>query len=306
MSDIPEIPPPAKGGSLKAEFEKAGDLELLGNKPDEGVLPLLEKNHGEFRMHDVVGKTRKRRVIVYLPPGYSDQDPFRYPVVYVHDGQNIFDPSTAAFGVEWGLDAALLAGIRKATVRPMILVAIYNSRQRLEEYTPTCDPTHRGGKADAYLDFVVEDVKSFIDENYNTQTGADNTGVLGSSLGGLLALYSGWRRHDVFGVVGALSPSLWWAGRDLITGICGDPNFKGPRRLWIDMGTRESNEDRNKNGVPDVLDDLRTLRAVLLFRGYKEGDTLFYEEVQGAAHTETDWGKRAGKVLATLFPPELV
>jgi len=307
------------GGQLRRrEFEVNADFEPLGKLdkaassegepvPELPVLPpILQQNPGEFREHELStpkGSRKKRMLIVYLPPGYSADDPWRYPVVYVQDGQNIFDPATSAFGVDWGLDRVLQTGILEGKIRPLILAAVYNSRGRLDEYTPTSDPTHRGGKADEYMQFLLEEVKPLVDSQYHTSSVREETCMLGSSLGGLVALYAGWRYNKIFGVVGALSPSLWWAGRDLITGMGGDPDFRGPERLWIDMGTRESNDDRNRNGVPDVLDDLRTLRAVLLYRGYIEGRNLFYEEVEGAAHTESDWGKRAGRVLAALFPP---
>jgi predicted alpha/beta superfamily hydrolase len=244
----------------------------------------------------------ERKLVVYLPPGYSANNTERYPVIYAQDGQNLFDPKTSAFGVDWELNQAGDKGVQAKKIRPFVAVGIYNSRHRVDEYTPTPDSRFRGGRAHNYLQFLTDELKPYIDANYHTSGGAEDTVVMGSSLGGLFALYAGWSRADVFGKVAALSPSLWWAGRDLISAFGGvAPDLK-PRQIYLDMGTRESNDDRNGNGVADVLDDLRTLRAVLCYHGYRVTEDLFYQEVKGAAHTEADWAKRIGAVLELLLP----
>lgn len=267
-----------------------------------GISP-LPSCPGDLKIHHWTSKSLRRRrpVIVYLPPGYNANDPWRYPVCYVHDGQNIFDPRTSAFGVDWGLGRVIEKELSHRQITPLIVVAIYNTRYRMEEYTPTCDYRERGGRALQYLQAVVEELKPFVDRTYNTRHDAEWTGIMGSSLGGLLALYASHAFPHVFGRVGALSPSLWWAGRDMISALAGSEKFVAPRRLWLDMGTRESNEDRNRNGVPDVLDDLRMLRYVLLGRGMVEGQNLWVEEVPGGAHTEADWGRRVDRVLRFLY-----
>lgn len=261
---------------------------------------------GDVRIHHWTSKSlhRRRPVVVYLPPGYNDSDPWRYPVLYVHDGQNIFDPSTSAFGVDWGLGQVIEREMAQQRILPMIVVAIYNTRYRIEEYTPTADYRDRGGKAQEFLQAVVDELKPFIDREYHTRIDPRSTGIMGSSLGGLLALYASQSFGHVFHRVAALSPSLWWSGRDMISAIAGSTRFRAPHRLWLDMGTRESNEDRNRNGVADVLDDLRMLRYVLLGRGMQEGIDLHVEEVPGASHTEADWGRRVDRVLRFLYPRE--
>lgn len=244
-----------------------------------------------------------RKVLVYLPPGYVAADPWKYPVVYVQDGQNVFDPKTAAFGVDWAMHFAAEKSIEARRLQPVVIVAVYNSRHRVDEYTPTADRSHKGGKATFYLQFLIRELKPFIDANYNVSARSEDTCILGSSLGGLLALFAGWQYPEVFGAVAALSPSLWWAGRDLITAIGGTPQLATPStRIYVDMGTRESNDDHNNNGVADVLDELRTLRAVLLYHGYRLNHNLWYDEIAGAAHTESDWAARVGRVLELLFP----
>lgn len=245
-----------------------------------------------------------RKVVIYLPPGYSTQIQKRFPVIYAQDGQNLFDPKTSAFGVDWDLDGAGNSGIATGKVQPFMAVGVYNSRHRFEEYTPIADARHRGGKASLYLKFLVEELKPYIDQHYHTSPAASDTINLGSSLGGLFALYAGWSRPDVFGKVAALSPSLWWAGRGLISAFGGVGPKTRLQRLYVDVGTRESNDDHNQNGVADVLDDLRTLRAVLVYHGYTVDHDLFYSEVTGAAHTEADWAKRVGHVLEVMLPVE--
>ena len=259
---------------------------------------------GELRTHTWTSRLLRRRrpVLVYLPPGYAATDPWRYPVLYVQDGQNIFDPRTSAFGVDWGLAGTLDQEIAAGRVAPLVVIAVYNTRFRIDEYTPTADGRERGGGADSYLQAITTELKPFVDATYHTRPDRDSTGILGSSLGGLLSLHASQRFGRVFGRIGALSPSLWWAGRDLVSGMAGSPDFVLPRRLWLDMGTRESNQDRNGNGVPDVLDDLRLLGMVLRARGMNEGVDLWMEEVEGASHTEADWGRRCDRVMRWLFP----
>lgn len=241
-------------------------------------------------------------VYVYLPPSFSASDPWRYPVLYLHDGQNVFDESTAAFGVEWGLDETAERLIAEREIEPLLIVAVSNTPERISLYTPFRDRHHGGGEGARYRSFLVEELKPFIDRSYPTKAGARSTALAGSSLGGLSALYIGWTRPGVFGMVAALSPSLWWGERSLITRIGGDLKAKGPQRIWLDMGDEESLTDDNDNGVPDVIDDLRTLRAVLVYHGYKEGQDLFYTEVAGGRHEEAAWAGRAESVLRALFP----
>lgn len=239
---------------------------------------------------------------VYLPPGYSDIDPWAYPTLYLHDGQNVFDAETSAFGEEWGVDETAERLIQEGKIVGIIIVAVANTPQRLAHYTPFRDPTEGGGQGKLYAQFLLQELKPWVDANYHTTRRADKTAVAGSSLGGLSALYLGWTNPDVFGMVAALSPSLWWGGRGMITRIAGSPTGRLPARIYLDVGEQESDTDLNDNGIPDLIDDLRTLRAVLLAKGYCPNKDLFYREVPGATHDETSWSGRVEAVLTTLFP----
>jgi enterochelin esterase-like enzyme len=250
---------------------------------------------------EIVGE---RDLVVYLPPGYSEHDNFSYPFALLQDGQNIFDTSTSVFGVEWGADEAAEQLIVEQKMEPVILVAIYNSEHRIGEYTPFPDSQHGGGQASRYRAFLIHEVIPFLESRYTISKRSSDRAIIGSSLGGLLALYLGWTESETFGLVGALSPSLWWGKRGLITGIAGNPPPRFPPKIWLDAGTEESMVDDNQNGVPDLIDDMRTLRAVLCYHGFKEGQNLHYREVEGATHDEKSWSERIGRVFTEFFPKE--
>ena len=245
-----------------------------------------------------------RDLVVYLPPGYSDRDNYSYPLALLQDGQNIFDTNSSVFGVEWGADEAAEMLIVEQKMEPVILVAIYNSLHRIDEYTPFPDSQYGGGKARLYRAFLVQEVLPFLESRYTVSKRRSERAVIGSSLGGLLTLYLGWTGSASFGLVASLSPSLWWGKRGLITAIAGQDAPADPPVIWLDAGTQESLVDENLNHVPDLLDDMRTLRAVLCYHGYRENVDLFYQEVDGGTHDEKSWSERIGRVFTTFFPKQ--
>lgn len=248
---------------------------------------------------DIIGL---REVVVYLPPGYSDRDNFAYPMALLQDGQNIFDTQTAAFGVDWGVDKTAERLIAEQQIRPLILVAVYNSPERIIEYTPFTDPEHGGGGANLYEAFLLEELLPFLETRYHLSKRREDRAVIGSSLGGLLALHLGWSHPARFGAVGALSPSLWWSRRGMITAMAGGGTPEPRPVIWIDGGTLETDEDENDNGIPDLLDDLRTMKAVFMSKGYELEKDLYYREVEGQRHDEHAWSLRVGDVLRAFFP----
>ena len=232
----------------------------------------------------------EHRTIVYLPPGYEKQRNRRYPVLYLQDGQNVFDGETSFIrGQEWFVDETAEWMIRTGQIEPLIVAAIYNAGDaRIDEYTPTIDQSlHRGGKADAYLDFLLTEIKPFIDRQFRTRRTAINTGIGGSSLGGLLALYAGLKHPNIFGKIAAMSPSVWW-DEEMIMKRIAQLNHKMPQRIWLDIGTAEGN----------VVEKVRRLRAQ--FESVKQ--PFHYEEVHGAGHNEIAWSQRVGPMLKYLFP----
>ena len=237
----------------------------------------------------------QRDLIVYLPPGYDDQPQCQFPVLYLHDGQNLFDGATSFIpGMDWHVGHTADDCIRKGRVAPLIIVGIYNAGiQRLGEYTPTRAPKLGGGRANRYAKFLLEEVRPMVKGNYRVLGDAENTGIGGSSLGGLVSLYLGLRQPQVFGRIAALSPSVWWNQRVILRFAESTPVRPLPR-IWLDIGTREG---------PRIVDDVERFRDILLRKGWQLGRDLSYQRVEGAEHNEAAWAARVGPFLEFLFPP---
>lgn len=238
-----------------------------------------------------------RDVLVYLPPCYAGEPARRYPVLYLHDGQNLFDGATSFIpGRDWRVGQTAEALIAERAIEPLIIVGIYNTgHERVEEYTPTADARFKvGGKADLYGRLLVEELKPFIDAQYRTRVGTADTGLGGSSLGGLASLYLGLRYPEVFGKLALLSPSVWWGGRAILTHVA-ELDDRPDTRIWLDMGTAEG-----ARATPDARD----LRDALVAKGWRLDADLRYLEVAGGRHDEAAWARRVGPVLRFLFPKD--
>jgi len=254
---------------------------------------------GRFRLHERFHSRflpADRNVIVYLPPQYAANRTTRFPVLYMHDGQNLFDRATSFNDVEWGVDEAAEGLIAAGEVAPLIIVGVYNTGEhRMHEYTPTRDPAAgAGGMANLYGRMLVEGLKPFIDRLYRTRPAAEHTGIAGSSLGGLVSLHLALRYPHVFSRVGVLSPAVWWDGLAIVREVQA-LEARLPLRIWVDAGTAEA---------PRVIDDARTLRDALLAKGWVLDEDLAYVEAEGAGHDERAWGARIPDVLRFLFPRE--
>jgi predicted alpha/beta superfamily hydrolase len=252
-----------------------------------GDVRIHEEFHSRYLEHD-------RTVIVYLPPTYDAEEATRYPVLYLHDGQNVFDRATS-FGEEWHVDESAQKLIGTGEIEPVIIVGIYNTGEhRLDEYTPTAEADQgRGGHADDYGRMLVEELKPFIDATYKTLPSAASTAMGGSSLGGLLTMHLGLRYPTAFGRLAVLSPSVWWDDRVLLREVEELP-AKLPFRIWLDAGTAEGE---------DTLANARALRDALVAKGWIVGDDLAYLEAEGGEHNEQSWAARVDGVLKFLFPP---
>ncbi len=234
-------------------------------------------------------------LVVCLPPEYEQQPDRRYPVLYLHDGQNVFDEfPMSPFGVQWGVDTTARALTHANIIEPIILVAIGNAgRDRIDEYTPTRDQAHdAGGLAERYAQMVVYEIKPFIDKHYRTKRGASDTGLAGSSLGGLLTLHMGLTHPAVFGKLGLLSPSVWWDDRWIVRQLNAAEGRRSDLRIWLDVGTGESR----------MLKGTRLLHRMFVRKGWQVGVDLHYMEADGALHDERAWGERTGLFLRFLFP----
>lgn len=259
---------------------------------------------GDFRTHKNFHSqflSADRDVLVSLPPRYDKDKKKRYGVLYMHDGQNLFDGATAFIkGSEWRLDETAQSLLKSKSIRPMIIVGIYNSgANRVDEYTPTRDEGHNmGGKGDLYGRMIVEELKPFIDTEYRTLTDAENTAIGGSSLGGLVSLHLALKYPNIFGRVAVVSPSVWWDNKAILREVQA-LQTKPRLRIWLDIGTSEGG---NKGNSESTTKDARLLRDALVAKGWKLDADLKYFEAVGAEHNERAWAERAGPMLKFLIP----
>jgi predicted alpha/beta superfamily hydrolase len=229
-----------------------------------------------------------RDLSVYLPPSY-DATEQRYPVLYMQDGQNLFDPEES-FAGSWRVDIAMDDAAARGAEG--IAVGIPNAGEgRLAEYSPFDDPEAGPGRGTEYVVSMVETIKPLVDARYRTRPEREATGVVGSSMGGLISLFAFFARPDVFGVAGVLSPSLWFADR-AIFGLVESLPFV-PGRLYLDVGRLEGD---------DTLEDARRLRDLLLAKGYLPEEHFHYVEDHEGGHEEAAWSVRFADALPFLLP----
>ena len=249
-----------------------------------------------------------RDVEVWLPPGYARAKGVRYPVLYMHDGQNVFDPATAFGKVDWGVDEAMTRLVATGQVRPAIVAAVWNTRLRAAEYMPQKALLGRGlsgwadripGGAsqapisDLYLRFLVEELKPAIDRRYRTRPGREDTFVMGSSMGGLVSLYALCEHPQVFG--GAACLSTHWPAADGAVIDYAEQALPqaGRHRLYFDFGT--AGLDAQYEPFQKRMDEV--LRA----RGYAEGRDWVTRRFEGALHDEASWKARLDVPLLFLL-----
>jgi predicted alpha/beta superfamily hydrolase len=276
--------------TLRGAIQRVLWLPNRRREARRGTLEQIRGFHSEVLGND-------RDITIYLPPGYNDGGDVRYPVLYMQDGQNLFEPERAFIpGQHWRLAEAADEKIARRAARPMIIAGIDNTATRIDEYTPTNDAArHGGGKADDYGRMLIEELKLVIDARYRTLPDRPNTALGGSSLGGLATLYLGLTHPDVYGQLAVMSPSIWWDNRAVLAEVDRFGVFNAPPRprIWLDMGGREGMEG---------LADARLLRDRLRMRGWRNEDDLRYFEDRRADHSERSWAKRAPAMLEFLFP----
>ena len=257
---------------------------------------------GQRRRHEEFPSAllgNRRTITVALPPGYDDKSSRRYPVLYLHDGQNLFDPAEAAFGMAWDAHTTATRLALARRIRPVILVGIANTPARMDEYTYHRDARQdAGGLGSLYARFVLDEVKPFIDREYRTLPGREDTAVAGSSMGGLVSLSMAREHHERFAMCGALSPSLWWARGKVLAEYAEGGAWMRRMRFWIDMGTREGSR---RGHVTPMIQNTRRLIGHLDRAGLDPGRDYYYWEVAGGEHNENAWAARFDKVLMYFF-----
>ena len=240
----------------------------------------------------------RRDLIVYLPPGYEADAGRTYPVMYMHDGQNLFDPATSFIkGRTWQVRETADAVIEAGEVEPLIIVGIYNTGdRRLAEYTHERDWQMGGGEADSYGALLTRELMPWIAEHYRVKTEREHTGLGGSSLGGLVSLYLGLKYPEVFGRLAVLSPSVWWNHKSIL-GVLNEtaPHLQHRPRIWLDVGDHEGRM---------TLKDTDLLHKRLKVNGWQDEEDVHFEKVRGGTHDEASWAGRVGPLLRFLFPAD--
>jgi predicted alpha/beta superfamily hydrolase len=233
-----------------------------------------------------------REVQVWLPPGYADAPETRYPVLYLHDGQNVFD--AAAAGAEWQVDETAQRLVGRGEIGPMIIVAVASTAERTQDYTPVphllpgSGPV--GGGAARYGRYLVQELKPLIDTRYRTRPERANTALGGSSFGGLVSMWLLLEHPATFGAALVVSPSVWWGDAAILDQVARQhiAAGEGPPRIWLDMGTGEGDA---------ALHGARRLRDALRQRGWP----VAYLEQAGAGHDEAAWAARVEPMLRFLY-----
>jgi predicted alpha/beta superfamily hydrolase len=236
-----------------------------------------------------------RELYALLPRSYGGTAERAYPIVLLHDAQNLFDASVAYSG-EWEVDETM-ARLADEGVEAIVVGVPNNGESRGSEYTPWPHPDWGGGNADAYLAFLVDTVLPLVRASFRALERPDATAIGGSSLGGLVSLYALLARPDVFGRALVMSPALWWSGEEMFA--YARERATGHGRIWMDTGDAEAEE-----GQPELaqlyVEGVERMRAILLDRGYDDASLRSLVEA-GGVHRESAWARRLPDALRFLL-----
>ena len=234
---------------------------------------------------------RHRRIWVYLPPDYA-QSKRNYPVLYMHDAQNVFGEADSPYQ-KWEVGRTLNQLFEETNWGCIVIGIEHGEENRLNEYAPFKNPNHGGGEGAAYLNFIIETLKPQVDAHFRTLPDAPNTLMIGSSMGGLISIYAALKHGHVFGKVAAFSPSLWWS--DDIYALAASSSYNFVHKMVLLGGEKESDE---------MLPDLFALYNTLADNGYFE-HKIHLDFYQDGTHTESFWGRELGKALRWLQSEQL-
>ena len=279
-------------------------MEEITQQPNSSATSVGKQSSvtGDLRLHEFTSRVfRNTRMLrVWLPPRYdaTENKTRRYPVLYLNDGQNLFDRATAYAGVEWQADETADRLIRQEEIPPLVIVGIDNAQNdRMKEYLPyrTFNPPILRPQGRRYPEFLIHEVMPFVLERYRIERGPENTSLGGSSLGALISLYTVIDRPGIFGRLLLESPSLYISQRRVLK----HSRFfrQWPERIFLAIGTRVSgHEDKNRQ----VVEDVRELERVLRRSGFDD-KRLRVRIDEGAAHNESEWARRFPEALTFLF-----
>lgn len=237
---------------------------------------------------------RHRRIWLYLPPDYPTSSK-KYPVLYMHDGQNLFDQS-GSFSGEWKVDESLNQ-LHAQGNWGCIVVGIDNGGQyRLDEYSPWTNPQYGGGQGDEYLDFLVNTLKPYIDANFRTLPGRATTGIAGSSMGGLISMYALAERQDVFSKAAIFSPAFWFADSEPANHVAAHAK-QGTARVYFLAGADEENDGNQSNYV---VEDMQEVANAMMSAGFGPSEKSFNVKSDGK-HSEWFWAREFPYAYEWLF-----
>ncbi len=276
-------------GNVKVALRSDTTLDLfpvtwkhLGYEPAAGITGTVRYHRGVIAR----GLNYVRQIIVWLPPSYDSAGSRRYPVLYMHDGRNVFDPRTAFGGNDWHADEVADSLIRDGAMEEIIIVGISNSPDRMLEYSDTT-------LGRAYASFVVNQLKPMIDSTYRTRPDRANTAVMGSSMGGLISFLLVWWHPEVFSKAGCLSSAFRWDNNKVIHQVEAAASLPNDIAIYLDCGTA---------GLEAQLQPgYDRMHELLKEKGLVEGKSLMGYLDQGAEHSEQAWAKRVWKPLEFLF-----
>lgn len=230
---------------------------------------------------------RNRRIWIYLPPNYETSS-ITYPVLYMHDGQNIFDQYTSYSG-EWEVDESLNNLAEEGYQVPIVIGIDNGGSERINELTPWENEEYGGGDGELYIDFIVETLKPYVDENYRTQAGRESTGIMGSSLGGLISQYGALKYQNVFSKAGIFSPSYWFS--DSVWTFANEMGKQQNMKLYQMAGGQES---------ASTVPNMQAMNDTLALLGFNS-DELFIKVVPNGQHNEVLWRNELSEAYLWMF-----
>lgn len=254
-------------------------------KKIEGQITGTVKYHRNFQGYGI----KSRDIIVWLPPDYETDSDKKHPVLYMHDGQNIVDPNTSLFQVDWQIDEAADTLIREGLIEPLIIVGIYNTSDRNEEYS-------EAPLGFAYMKFIIDSLKPFIDRNYRTLKSSENTANGGASLGGLIPIILTWEYPEVFSKAICFSPAFKIDQYNFVDNVIAYNGKKKNIEVYINNGNNEL-DSQLQTGVDEML-------KALIKQGYIEGKDFYFFKDRNAQHGEMDWAKSIWRALIFMFGTE--
>jgi enterochelin esterase-like enzyme len=287
---------------VQANIPPMGRIQTIRNGAAPSAAMRARGATGDLRLHEFQSRVfRNTRFLrVWLPPNYDDAENSgrRYPVLYLNDGQNLFEAASSYAGVEWQVDETADRLIREGAVPPMIIVGIdHAGKDRIREYMPhrSMNPMMLRVQGRYYPDFLIKEVMPFVGRNYRVAAGPENTGLGGSSLGALIALYTAMVRPGVIGRLLVESPSLWVSHRQTIKESRSVRIW--PERIYLGVGTAEAGSAERSRSVVDYVREL----AAILRRAVLSEKRLRLVIEDGAGHNEAAWAERFPEALRFLY-----